>query len=318
MTTPATNGLPVELHPSIAAMLRQAAAAGRKAPWQCSVAEARAMLAASPAALGPGPHIGEVSDISIPAPQGAIPARLYRPAGASGIALYLHGGGWVLGELDDFDCLARHIAVAAGATLVMPRYRLAPEHPFPAGLDDARAALRWVMQAPEGLGRQPVVLIGDSAGGNLAAIVAIEQATPAIVGQALAYPLCDGAMDTASYAAYGAGLPLARADVAWFLEHYLAGNAGMRLDPHVSPLRRVDLGRSPRSLVLTAEYDVLRDEGEAFAHALAAAGVDATHETMPGVTHGVLRLCNHVSTARDAIARIGAFARERIAAGILA
>lgn len=314
MSASGTSPAAGPLHPFIINMLRQAAEAGRPPVHKTSLEVARAGLAASRAPLGAGPEIAHVADIELPLPHGTIPARLYRPEGAAGVTLYLHGGGWALAELDDFDALARQMAVASGTTLVLPRYRLAPENPFPAAFDDAVAALRWVAGAPEVLGSGPIVLAGDSAGGNLAAQAALEAGVE-VAGQVLIYPVCDGALDTASYATFDAGYPLGRDDMAWFFDHYVGADRAMRLDPRVAPLRRGDLARSPQTLIVAAEHDVLRDEAAAYAAALAAAGVAVEHEVMPGVTHGVLRLFNHVSTAREAIDRIGGFIRARVSAG---
>lgn len=306
------------LHPFIANMLAQAAAAGRQPVSRGSVEQARAMLAASRLPLGAGPAVEQVSDIEIALPHATLPARVFRPGNASGVTIYLHGGGWVVGELDDFDALGRAVAAASGTTLVMPRYRLAPEHPFPAALDDVVAILRWTVGAPAVLGAGRLILAGDSAGANLAAVAALEARDVEVAAQVLVYPVCDGSMDTPSYAAFDAGYPLGAQDMSWFFDHYTSGRTAMRTDPRVSPLRRVDLDAAPPSLIVTAEHDILRDEAILFGERLAAAGVAVDHEMMVGVTHGGLRLFNHVSTARDAIDRIGGFIRRHASNGILA
>jgi acetyl esterase len=290
------------LHPVIAAMLEQMRQAGRPALSDGTQAAARAMMAAARSAYGPGPAVGSVEDIAIPTRAGSIAARLLRPAGEPvGLVVYLHGGGWALGALDDFDGVARKLAVESGCAVLMPDYRLAPEHRFPAGLEDAEDATRW---AAAQAGGQPLVLAGDSAGGNLAAVVArtLKGAVP-VAFQALIYPVVDCDFARPSYAEYGSGLILTGRDMRWFFDLYAP--PALHGDPRIAALR-ADLSGLPPALVATAEYDVLRDEGEAYAAALRDAGVAVTLRRFAGLPHGFARMFNLVDSADAALAGIGA------------
>ena len=231
--------------------------------------------------------------------------RLYAPAGALGTVVYLHGGGWVTGSPETVDPLCRRLAHAAGARVVSVDYRLAPEHPWPAALDDADAAVR------SALARWPderVAVAGDSAGANLATIVARRLGREAIAGQALVYPVCDAARDTASYRTFSAGYHLDAEDMAWYFAQY----AGPATDPDVSPLRASDdqLADAPPAAVHLASHDVLRDEGEAYAARLPA----ATVRVWPGTVHGFVRWTGVCDVARAAVAAIGSDLRAMLRA----
>lgn len=279
----------MSLHPFISAMLVQLA--GLPALSAGSPADARALVAAGRARLGPGPDMQAVQALALPGRDGPVPARLLVPQGAvAGTIVYLHGGGWVVGTLDDYDSYMRALASRTGMAVLGVDYRLAPEHPFPAGLHDAQDALDAVLaRAVPGLPPGPVVVMGDSAGGNLATVCCARLADPAAVAlQVLYYPVTDSDLSRPSYQAHGTGLPLTAADMAWFLGQYAPAQAWA--DPAISPLRG-PMGRVP-AVIVTAEYDVLADEGAAYAAALAAAGTPVQHRCLPGVTHGVIRLHN--------------------------
>lgn len=245
-----------------------------------------------PAALAP---VRAVEDRTIPGPGGPIGLRVYRPgvAGLVPTVVFFHGGGFVLGDLDTHDDHARLLCHAVGSVVVSVDYRLAPEHPFPAGLEDCLTATRWVAENIAGLGGDPrrVAVAGDSAGGNLAAAVALtatRAGSPELAAQLLIYPGVDFRDDDSlhpSRAENGEGLFLTAEDMRWFRSHYLP-DAVHATDPRASVLLAPDLAGLPPAVVGTGEYDPLRDEGEAYAHALRAAGVHVVLRRYDGLIHG--------------------------------
>lgn len=291
------------LHPFVEAMIARQREAGAPALSDGTPADARALVAASRGALGPGPDMAESRDLTVPTRSGTIAARLLVPrGGVSGLIVYVHGGGWVVGTIDDFDTLGRELATRSGCAVLLPDYRLAPEHPFPAGLEDVEDVFAWAAGTVAGLvGTDvPLVVAGDSAGANLATVAARRlrgRVHPAL--QVLAYPVAAADLDTPSYRAFGTGLPLTGRDMEWFFDHYVP--AGDRESADVAPLRAGDLEGMPPALVITAEHDVLCSEGEAYAGLLAAAGTKVDLRRYPGVAHGFLRLHNHLDVAREAI-----------------
>jgi len=235
-------------------------------------------------------------DLALPGPAGPIPARLYLPGDQRPLPLFvlLHGGGWVIGDLETGDNLARFVCRHAGCAVLSVDYRLAPEHRFPAAVEDCYAAVQWAIQHAAELGCDPrrVLVGGDSAGGTLSAVVtwlAHRKGAPEPAAQVLLYAATDASrLDTPSYQAFGDsryGLPTR--DVNWFLEQYVPDQRD-RLDPRVSPLLAEDLGGLPPALVVTAEFDVLRDEAEAYARRLEAAGVRTVLMRCNGMIHGFL------------------------------
>ncbi|HEX9259568.1 MAG TPA: alpha/beta hydrolase, partial [Acidimicrobiales bacterium] len=229
---------------------------------------------------------------------GGVPARLYRPSEATGLPLlvWLHGGGWVGGDLDSHDDLCRAVAVRAGAVVLSVDYGLAPERPFPGGLTDALDALRWAHEHAADLGADPalVALGGDSAGGNIAAVVSQLAPVP-LVFQVLVYPVTDARFGWPSFTENGEGLFLTAAGMRWFLNHYLSGGQGAADDPRVSPLLAPDdaFRAQPPTLVITAEYDPLRDEGEAYAARMIELGVPCTLTRYDGMIHGFVTLADY-------------------------
>lgn len=294
------------LHDVVDAMLKQMRQMNRPPLSAGSVADGRSQMALARPAYRPGPAVGSVRELRIPTRGGGIPARVLMPeAPPAGLVVYLHGGGWALGALDDFDHVARLLVARSGCAVLMPDYRLAPEHPFPAGLEDAEDAVRWAASAPAALGGTalPLVIAGDSAGANLATVAARTlRGEVAAVLQALIYPVTDCDLTRPSYAAYGESLILQTRDMRWFLDLYAP--AALHGDPRISPLRAADLSGLPPAFVVTAEYDVLRDEGEAYAIALREAGVPVELRRIAGLPHGFARMFNLVDTAEAALAEV--------------
>jgi acetyl esterase len=245
---------------------------------------------------GPQIHVA-VSDVSIPGPAGSIAARHYRPAtsGPAPLVVFYHGGGWTLGDLDTHDPLCRLTCRDAGVHVLSIDYRLAPEHPAPAAVDDAYAAFRWAYDHAERLGGIPgkVAVGGDSAGGNLAAVVsqiARDEGAPQPVLQWLIYPRTDFTALTRSLTLFADGFLLTKADIDWFTEQYLGASDAAATDPRISPLLAESLTGLPPALIATAGFDPLRDEGESYAAALTAAGVGVDLRSMRSLTHGFASL----------------------------
>jgi acetyl esterase len=243
---------------------------------------------------------------------GGIAARLYRPAHlddhvTTGLLLWFHGGGWVMGSVDGHDDLCRDLALRSGHSVLSVEYRLAPEDPFPAGLTDAISSTRWAHEHAADLGTDPARLgvAGDSAGANLAAVVAQLAPVP-LCFQVLVYPVTDARRSTDSYRENAEGYFLTANGMAWFVEHYLAGGQGSEDDPRVSPLLASDeaLAASPRTLVVTAEFDPLRDEGVAYARRLADVGVVTSHVMFHGQIHGFFSLPEFLDDAHAARALV--------------
>ncbi len=275
------------------ALLEQLAASGTKPLHEMTVTEARGLTAALGELYGPGPEVARAEDVTIPSDHGGIPARVLVPEGTPrGVVVYLHGGGWVIGALPDFETLCRKLAVGSGCVVVSVDYRMAPEHPYPAAAEDAWTAVRWVAgnsaSLTGGADDVPLTVLGDSAGGNLAAVVARrarDEGGPAIALQVLVYPVTDCDLDNDSYSDPANQLMLSRDSMVWFWDLY-APDPARRSEPDASPARAVDLAGLPPAVVLTAEHDVLRQEGEAYAAALEAAGVPVRAQRFDGQMHG--------------------------------
>jgi acetyl esterase len=226
------------------------------------------------------------------------------PAGAPrGVIVYLHGGGWVIGAIDEFDAFGRRLAQRTGAAVVLVDYRLAPEHRFPTAVEDSVAAVRWVDDHIEQIAgrRVPLVVAGDSAGGNLTAVVSLRARTagPSIAAQVLVYPVTDAQFETACYRDPANQLLLTRDAMVWFWNHY-APDPAVRVHPDASPLRADDLSGLPPAIAVFAEHDVLRAEGEAYVERLRAAGVRVAQRCFSGQMHAFFTLIN-LPASRDAL-----------------
>jgi acetyl esterase len=283
------------LDAAIKATLDAMAAAGGPALDALPPAEARKVFDNMPL---PRKEIAlpSVENRTIPGPAGQIPVRIYQPAGAGPkpVLLYLHGGGWVIGSLDSHDGICRELAEGAGCVVVSVDYRLAPEHCYPAAPEDCYAALQWVAANAASLGADAKRLAvgGDSAGGNLSAVVAQmarDKGGPAIRFQLLIYPVTDADFTTPSYVQNAEGYLLTTSAMKWFWGHYVPSEAPRR-EPYASPLRAKDLSGLPPAWVCTAEFDPLRDEGEAYAKRLQQAGVSTTLTRFDGLIHGFISM----------------------------
>jgi acetyl esterase/lipase len=274
---------------------------------EMSPEEARALPAILAQLTGPGPDVSSVRDIEIPGPAGPIPARVYEPvADPAGTVVYLHGGGWVIGGLDEWDAAVRILAVESGARVVSVDYRLAPEHPFPAAADDAYAAAKWV--AAELAGGAPIVVAGDSAGGNLAAVTALRarEGGPQIALQVLIYPVVDSDLTSDHYAQYqDTHFILNTPDMQWFWDHY-APDPADRAHPDASPLRAESLGGLPPAFLLVAGNDPLLAEGLAYAKRLEDEGVAVQVVRYDDQIHAFFTLPNLIEAGNRAIAEAGA------------
>ncbi|QUR66880.1 alpha/beta hydrolase [Mycobacterium spongiae] len=250
----------------------------------------------------PGPQIHvSTSDISLPGPAGTIPARHYRPpsGAAAPLLVFYHGGGWTIGDLDTHDALCRLTCRDADIHVLSIDYRLAPEHPAPAAVEDAYAAFEWAYDHAEDLGalRGQVAVGGDSAGGNLSAVVcqlardnAGSTGGPAPILQWLLYPRTDFTSQTRSMGLFADGFLLTKRDMDWFHAQYLRGSGMDPSDPRLSPALATSLSGLPPALIAVAGFDPLRDEGESYAKALQAAGVDVDLRYMGSLTHGFVNL----------------------------
>jgi acetyl esterase len=258
--------------------------------------------------------LASIENLRIPGPNGRsggeIPVRVYTPETRSGAGIvYFHGGGWVVCNLDTHDVPCSAIAHRAGAVVVAVDYRLAPEHKFPAAVEDAWTALRWVAANSPRLGIDPnqLCVCGDSAGGNLGAVMALksrDENGPRIAFQALVYPVTDlSSFETGSYDEFAEDHYLTRSMMQWFRDHYLADSSDAR-NPDASPLLARDLHGLPPALVITAECDPLRDEGEAYAKRLRDAGVEVTETRYAGMIHPFFSLAGALPQALDAYQQI--------------
>ncbi len=307
------------LHPQVQA-IREATLRGPSRPlYEMSLAEARkADLAAIVADRGQLQPVGAVVNIRLPGPAGDLPVRVYRPAGEPPfpVLMYFYGGGWTLGNLDTADGICRQLCAATSCLVVSVGYRVAPEHRFPAAPHDCYAATRWVADHGRGIGADParMAVAGDSAGGNLAAAVTLlarDRGGPGLTCQLLVYPNTDYRADTASMRQNTDRCFFNRESVAWYWRNYLTRPEDGD-DPLASPLRAPDLAGLPPALVITAEYDPLRDEAEQYAERLRAAGVPVTLTRYPGMVHGFFSMSGTLDAGRDAIARAAAYLSEAL------
>ena len=306
-----------------AGLLAQMAEGGGKPLHESNVAEARALGAELADMNGPAPAMFRVEEHRIPVPGGQVPVRVLAPLERpAGVIVYYHGGGWVIGSIDESDTVGRKLAERTSCTVVLVEYRLAPEHRYPVAADDSYAALEWVgehlaeVAGPEA----PLFVAGDSAGGNLAAVMALrarDRGGPPIAAQILIYPVTDADFDRPSYTDPENQLLLTRDGMIWFWDHYVP-DAARRSEADASPLRAADLAGLPPAVVLTAEHDVLRDEGEAYAERLREAGVPVNFMRHEGQAHGFFTLLMLHGSERgfqQVVKAVRAAIHERAASG---
>lgn len=291
------------LDPFLAAMLQELAKADGPAMTDVPPPAAREMFSAMQSAA----LVKKIKSISN-STAGNIPIRVYRESDeATPAVVYYHGGGWVIGDLDSHDSFCTQIAEATGYTVISVEYRLAPEHPYPAPLDDCYDALCWIQDNASDLNinADKIAVAGDSAGGNLAAAVCLKaraQGNSGISMQLLLYPVTDCNYDTPSYLDNAEGYMLTREGMVWFWDHYIGEDENLKADPLVSPLRAQSMEGLPAACIITAEFDPLRDEGNAYAERLKSAGVATDHQCVDGVIHGFFDMQENLAGARSALA----------------
>ncbi|HVQ62203.1 MAG TPA: alpha/beta hydrolase [Burkholderiales bacterium] len=308
------------LDPQARVLLERFAASPAPALDSLSAAEARRSYREGRLALAPPPlAIEETRDFFFPGAGGEVRARYYRPLGekpgeALPAAVYFHGGGWTCGDLDTHDSVCRGIAVHGRCAVVAVDYRMGPEHRFPAAVEDAIAAVKWVSANAISLGidASRLAVAGESAGGNLAAVaaIALRETGPAIAMQVLVYPVVDQASDTDSLRRFARGYSLTLELLRWYQKQYL-GDEGDRADWRASPLLARDHSRLPSAYIVTAGFDPLLDEGKAYADRLKQAGVPVVYECFEGMIHGFLPMGGALAAAHHAHYRIGQMLRTR-------
>ena len=311
--------MPVVLDPDAAAVYKAFQEAGRPPYETLTAPEAREFYMAARFVSNPDPpELQSVEPLSIPAPHGAIPARIYTPkklrktSGLAPCLVFFHGGGWVIGNLDTHDVVCRKLAEEGELIVISVDYRLAPEHKFPAAVDDSIIATKWIAANGAELGIDPSRLIvgGDSAGGNLAAVVSLaarDEGGPDIAGQLLIYPSTDMSRKHASHKEAETSILLTHSVIVWFLNHYL-GDADIA-DWRASPARAKSLANLPPAYVLTVGGDPLRDEGDEYAARLKEAGVRVTYRHFAGQFHGFFTMGKLLNQANVAVGEIATWLR---------
>jgi acetyl esterase len=296
--------------------MAEAAGPDAKPMWEMTPAEARTAGGGLKDLYGPGPDMLRTEDHTLTGHDGgSFRVRVLVPVqDPSAVILYLHGGGWVLEDIDGFDTLGRQLAGKSGAAVVLAEYRKAPEHPFPTPVEDSWTALRWTDAHLEQIAgsRVPLYLGGDSAGGNLSAVTALrarDHGGPALAGQILVYPVVDADFTRSSYLEPENQSFLTTDFMHWFWNHYLPAPED-RLHPEASPLRAESLADLPPALVITAEHDVLRDEGEAYAARLREAGVPVEHHRWPGQMHAFFSMVNVLPASAEVLELIAGKVRD--------
>jgi acetyl esterase len=299
--------------------LTEMAKSGGRPLHEMEPEEARAGGAILTAMYGPGPDMLRVADDSLKTADGdTFQVKTLVPnATPKGIIVYFHGGGWVVGNIEEYEALGRNIAASTGCAVVLVNYRKAPEHRYPAAVDDAWQALTWAAASMDAIaGRHvPLIVAGDSAGGNLAAVItrrARDNAGPAVDVQVLIYPVTDADLDTPSYLDPANQLMLSKDSMIWFWDHY--ADEGLRKGEDLSPLRVDDLRHLPPAIVMLAEHDVLRSEGEAYAAALQAAGVTVGQRLFEGQMHGFFSMVNVLPASAEAVSYLA----EQLSASLAA
>jgi acetyl esterase len=314
---------PLQADPATRALLTQISEAGVPSMHTLTPAEARVGILASRANDIDPPPIARIEERSIPGPAGELPIRCYypeQPAPASGLPtlLYFHGGGFVIGDLDSHDILCRQFCELADVLVISVDYRLAPEHHYPAAVEDALCSVDWLRAHCTEVGADParLAVAGDSAGGTLAALVAQHARDTGLIlkAQLLLYPVVDLNGVYPSYEEHADTYPLFKPVLAWFWSHYLGpdDNTALREQTWASPIRVAHFGDLAPAFVLTAGMDPLRDEGAAYAQRLSAAGVETVYQCVMGTLHGFLRLGRVIPSARDTLVCAAHFLRQRL------
>jgi len=313
----------VPLDPQARAVLERIARANLPPYPQLGPAAVRELYRETRAKLGAAPpEVAHVESLHAAGPAGAIPIRLYRPLGSRAderlpALVYFHGGGWTFGDLDTHDVVCRELGNLGRCAVASVGYRLAPEHKFPAAVEDAVVATRWVAREAEALALDPgrIAVGGDSAGGNLAAVVALvarAEGGPKLAMQVLIYPATDMAADTPSHGEFADGYVLTRDAILWSRGNYLRSPDDVA-DWRASPLRAADHSRLPPAYVVTCGFDPLRDEGRAYADRLRAAGVPVTYECFGGMVHGFVTMGGVIAAAHHALYRCAQGLRQAFA-----
>jgi len=295
------------LDPQAKAVLDQFASMGGQQLHEMSVAQARELILGMVALAGEPESVARIENRTVPGPAGEIPVRIYAPVGTAPfpVLVYFHGGGWVIGNLDTHDGICRSLANRVGCLVVSVDYRLAPEHPFPAAPEDCYAATRWLAEHAGSLGgdKGRIAVGGDSAGGNLAAVVALmarDRGGPKLAFQLLVYPATDTDFETRSYRENSEGYFLTRADMVWFWNHYAPRDEDRR-NPYAAPLRAASLRGLPPALVITAEFDPLCDDGNAYAARLREDGVPVRLSQQDGLIHGFFQMGAVIDRGRASV-----------------
>jgi acetyl esterase/lipase len=308
----------VPLHPQARQFIDTIEAMGLPTLPELSAPDARAQTAALTPIIGPGPEVHLVENFTIAVNGGSIAAREYVPEEATATIFWIHGGGWTICDLESHDAMCRVLANASGCRVLAVDYRLAPEHPFPIPLEDCWDALCWIA---EKYPNKPLVLAGDSAGGNMTAVLARrarDRGGPALALQVLVYPATDFTMnDSPSMQAYGNGPEtfLTAAEMEWFEANYITDEA-LRENPEVSPLKAESLAGLPPAIVVTAQYDPLCDQGVAYAERLAADGVPVTRHHYDDQIHAFFTLVNIFDSANEAVPKVGGEIRNVLASAV--
>jgi acetyl esterase len=296
-------------HPEVGALLDELIAAARPSSRTLPLPDGRRNFDEMIEPLTDHPEVGAVEDRTITADGRDVPVRVYRPAepARSGVAVFFHGGGWVFGDLESHDGVCRSITRNAGITTVAVHYRRAPEHPFPAALEDAAGVVRWLAAhgGEIGVDARPLAVVGDSSGANLAAAVSLvlrDEGDSPVAFQALLYPVTDPAMDTESYRENADDPFLSADEMVWYWAQYGDGKAPD--DPRAALSTAADLSGLPPTYLLTAGFDPLRDEGRAFGEALSRAGVPVRHSEYEDMPHGFLLFAGRLSRAQEGLSEV--------------